>query len=164
MGACRLPFVPDLFSARALATVQERQLLDELVAAPYFDDLMAGEPAHRPPVPCGPRVGGLAYGAAKYASRYETEGLARCRRRRVPAPRGCARVPSSRSMKAAPMATPDMPGTVSTMRQCICGMGRAALRDHPEWVMSVDPSTAILIGVRPVSGDQGRFLLRRVCC
>jgi hypothetical protein len=37
VGACRLPFVPDLFSAPAPATVEERQRLDELVAVPYFD-------------------------------------------------------------------------------------------------------------------------------
>jgi SnoaL-like domain len=42
--ACRVPFVPELFSAPALAKVEERQRLDELVAVPYFDGLMAGEP------------------------------------------------------------------------------------------------------------------------
>ena len=42
--ACRVPFVPELFSAPALAKVEERQQLDELVAVPYFDGLMAGEP------------------------------------------------------------------------------------------------------------------------
>ena len=47
MGACRLPFVPDLFPAPALATFQERQRLDELVAVPYFDRLMRVRP-HRP--------------------------------------------------------------------------------------------------------------------
>jgi hypothetical protein len=42
--ACRVPFVPEPFSAPALAKVEERQRLDELVAVPYFDGLMAGEP------------------------------------------------------------------------------------------------------------------------
>ena len=42
----RLPgaFIPELFSAPALAKVGERQRLDELVAVPYVDGLMAGEP------------------------------------------------------------------------------------------------------------------------
>jgi hypothetical protein len=42
--ACRVPFVPELFSARALARPEDRWRLDELVAVPYFDGLMAGEP------------------------------------------------------------------------------------------------------------------------
>ncbi len=42
--ACRVPFVPELFSAPALARLEEKWRLDELVAVPYFDGLMSGEP------------------------------------------------------------------------------------------------------------------------
>jgi len=42
--ACRVPFVPELFSAPALARLEDEWRLDELVAVPYFDGLMAGEP------------------------------------------------------------------------------------------------------------------------
>ena len=42
--ACRVPFVPELFSAPALAQLEDKRRLDELVAVPYFDGLMAGEP------------------------------------------------------------------------------------------------------------------------
>ncbi len=41
-----------LFSAPALATFQERQRLDVVVAVPYFDGLMAGAPRSAP-VPAG---------------------------------------------------------------------------------------------------------------
>jgi hypothetical protein len=43
--ACRVPFVPELFSAPTLARIEDKQRVDELVAVPYFDGLMAGEPA-----------------------------------------------------------------------------------------------------------------------
>ncbi|MFL5840474.1 MAG: nuclear transport factor 2 family protein [Thermoleophilaceae bacterium] len=39
-----MPFVPELFSAPVLARLEEKWRLDELVAVPYFDGLMAGEP------------------------------------------------------------------------------------------------------------------------
>jgi ferredoxin len=39
-----MPFVPELFSAPALARLEEKWQRDELVAVPYFDGLMAGEP------------------------------------------------------------------------------------------------------------------------
>jgi SnoaL-like domain len=39
-----VPFVPELFSAPALARLQDKWRLDELVAVPYFDGLLAGEP------------------------------------------------------------------------------------------------------------------------
>ena len=39
-----MPFVPELFSAPALARLEDKWRLDELVAVPYFDGLMAGEP------------------------------------------------------------------------------------------------------------------------
>lgn len=39
-----MPFVPELFSAPALARIEDKCRLDELVAVPYFDGLMAGEP------------------------------------------------------------------------------------------------------------------------
>ena len=42
--AWRVPFVPELFSAPALARLEDRLQLDELVAVPYFDGLLAGEP------------------------------------------------------------------------------------------------------------------------
>jgi SnoaL-like domain len=42
--ACAMPFVPELFSAPALARLEEKWQRDELVAVPYFDGLMAGEP------------------------------------------------------------------------------------------------------------------------
>ena len=42
--ACRMPFVPELFSAPVLARLEDKWRLDELVAVPYFDGLMSGEP------------------------------------------------------------------------------------------------------------------------
>ena len=42
--ACRVPFVPELFSAPTIARLKDKWRLDELVAVPYFDGLMAGEP------------------------------------------------------------------------------------------------------------------------
>lgn len=42
-----MPFVPELFSAPALARLEDKWRLDELVAVPYFDGLMAGEPDAR---------------------------------------------------------------------------------------------------------------------
>ena len=42
--ACRVTFVPELFSAPVLARIEDKWRLDELVAVPYFDGLMAGEP------------------------------------------------------------------------------------------------------------------------
>jgi hypothetical protein len=42
--ACRVPWIPELFSAPVLERVKERVRLDELVTVPYFDGLMAGEP------------------------------------------------------------------------------------------------------------------------
>jgi len=39
-----VPFVPELFSAPALARLEDKWRLDELAAVPYFDGLMAGEP------------------------------------------------------------------------------------------------------------------------
>ena len=42
--ACRVPFVPELFSAPMLARIEDKRRLDELVAVPYFDGLMSGEP------------------------------------------------------------------------------------------------------------------------
>jgi SnoaL-like domain len=39
-----MPFVPELFSAPVLARLEDKWRLDELVAVPYFDGLMAGEP------------------------------------------------------------------------------------------------------------------------
>jgi SnoaL-like domain len=42
--ACRVPFVPELFAAPVLARLEDKSQLDELVAVPYFDGLMAGEP------------------------------------------------------------------------------------------------------------------------
>ena len=41
MDACQPPFAPDLFSAPALATVQERQRLDEPAALCHFDRLIS---------------------------------------------------------------------------------------------------------------------------
>ena len=38
-----MPFVPELFSARTLASLEEKRQ-DELVAVPFFDGLMADEP------------------------------------------------------------------------------------------------------------------------
>src|SRR5579871_3909966 len=42
--ASRVPFVPELFSAPALARLEDKWRLEKLVAVPYFDGLMAGEP------------------------------------------------------------------------------------------------------------------------
>ena len=42
--ACRVPFVPELFSAPVLERIEDKWRLDELVAVPYFDGLMAGSP------------------------------------------------------------------------------------------------------------------------
>ena len=39
-----MPFVPELFTAPTLARLEEKGHVDELVAVPYFDGLMAGEP------------------------------------------------------------------------------------------------------------------------
>jgi hypothetical protein len=41
--ACRVPFLPELFSAPALARLEDKWRLDELVAVPFFDGLMTGE-------------------------------------------------------------------------------------------------------------------------
>jgi hypothetical protein len=41
--ACRMPFVPELFSAPVLARLEDKWRLDKLVAVPYFDGLMSGE-------------------------------------------------------------------------------------------------------------------------
>src|ERR1700759_2829655 len=42
--ACRVPFMPELFSGPALARFYGNRRRDELEAVPYFDGLMAGEP------------------------------------------------------------------------------------------------------------------------
>jgi hypothetical protein len=42
--ACRVPFMPELFSGPALAQFYDKKRRDELEAVPYFDGLMAGEP------------------------------------------------------------------------------------------------------------------------
>lgn len=42
--ACRVPFMPELFSAPALARFYDKRRRDELEAVPYFDGLLAGEP------------------------------------------------------------------------------------------------------------------------
>ena len=42
--ACRVPWVPELFSAPALERVLEKHGRDELEAVPYYDGLLAGEP------------------------------------------------------------------------------------------------------------------------
>ncbi len=39
-----MPFVPELFSAPVRARLEDKWQLNELVAVPYFDGLMAGEP------------------------------------------------------------------------------------------------------------------------
>ena len=39
-----MPFMPELFSAPALAQFYDKSRRDELEAVPYFDGLMAGEP------------------------------------------------------------------------------------------------------------------------
>ncbi len=39
-----MPFVPELFSAPTLERIEEKRSLDDLVAVPYFDGLMSGEP------------------------------------------------------------------------------------------------------------------------
>ena len=39
-----MPWVPELFSAPALQRLLDKRRRDELVAVPYFDGLMAGEP------------------------------------------------------------------------------------------------------------------------
>ena len=39
-----MPFMPELFSGRALAQFYDKRRRDELEAVPYFDGLMAGEP------------------------------------------------------------------------------------------------------------------------
>jgi hypothetical protein len=38
-----VPFLPELFSAPALARLEDKWRLDELVAVPFFDGLMTGE-------------------------------------------------------------------------------------------------------------------------
>jgi hypothetical protein len=42
--ACRMPWLPELFTASALQRLQEKRQRDELVAVPFFDGLLAGEP------------------------------------------------------------------------------------------------------------------------
>jgi SnoaL-like domain len=42
--ACWVPFVPELFSTPVLERIEDKWRTDELVAVPYFDGLMAGEP------------------------------------------------------------------------------------------------------------------------
>lgn len=42
--ACRVPWIPELFSAPVLEGLKQKWRRDELVAVPYFDGLMAGEP------------------------------------------------------------------------------------------------------------------------
>src|SRR5215212_6037154 len=42
--ACRMPWVPELFSAPLVAQLQEKWQRDRLEAVPYFDGLTAGEP------------------------------------------------------------------------------------------------------------------------
>jgi hypothetical protein len=42
--ACRVPFMPELFSGPALAHFYDKKRRDELEAVPYFDGLLAGEP------------------------------------------------------------------------------------------------------------------------
>jgi hypothetical protein len=39
-----MPWVPELFTAPALQHLQEKRRLDKLVAVPFFDGLLAGEP------------------------------------------------------------------------------------------------------------------------
>jgi SnoaL-like domain len=39
-----MPWVPELFSARVLGRIQEKRRREKLVALPYFDGLIAGEP------------------------------------------------------------------------------------------------------------------------
>ena len=42
--AYRVPFVPELFSAPVRARLENKHRQDELLAVPYFDGLMSGEP------------------------------------------------------------------------------------------------------------------------
>ena len=42
--AYRVPFVPELFSAPVRARLENKRRQDELLAVPYFDGLMSGEP------------------------------------------------------------------------------------------------------------------------
>ncbi|MDX6524830.1 MAG: hypothetical protein QOI43_341, partial [Gaiellales bacterium] len=42
--ACRMPWLPELFTASALQRLQEKRQRHELVAVPFFDGLLAGEP------------------------------------------------------------------------------------------------------------------------
>src|SRR3954453_8687222 len=39
-----MPWIPELFTAPALERLLEKRRRDELVAVPYFDGLLAGEP------------------------------------------------------------------------------------------------------------------------
>jgi hypothetical protein len=41
--ACRVPWLPELFSAPVLAQLQEKRERERLEAVPYYDGLMAGE-------------------------------------------------------------------------------------------------------------------------
>jgi len=41
--AYRMPWVPELFSAPALARLEEQRSRDKLVSVPFFDGLMTGE-------------------------------------------------------------------------------------------------------------------------
>jgi hypothetical protein len=42
--SCRVPWIPELFSAPVLARFEEKRWQEKLVALPYFTGLMAGEP------------------------------------------------------------------------------------------------------------------------
>src|SRR4051812_10518150 len=42
--ACRVPWVPELFSAPVLTRLEEKRELERLDAVPYYDGLMSGEP------------------------------------------------------------------------------------------------------------------------
>jgi hypothetical protein len=42
--ACRMPWLPELFTGSALQRLREKRQRDELVAVPFFDGLLAGEP------------------------------------------------------------------------------------------------------------------------
>jgi hypothetical protein len=43
--ACRVPWLPELFSAPVLEDLLEKRERERLLAVPYFDGLLAGEPA-----------------------------------------------------------------------------------------------------------------------
>jgi hypothetical protein len=42
--ACGMPWLPELFSAPALQRVLDARRREQLVAVPYFDGLLSGEP------------------------------------------------------------------------------------------------------------------------